>query len=326
MEIPLDTIQSRLDAAMKQNKPRPHMGCSLLGHPCDRWLWLSFRWAVIEKFPGRILRLFERGQEEEYRLVRYLTMAGLTFTHTGDMQKRVEFGAHVGGSVDGVITSGIPEAPHKTHIAEFKTHSDKSFNDLSKNGVQKSKPIHYAQMQLYMLGTDIDRALYVAVNKNDDSIYTERVKLDKDIANKLLARGKRIALSDRMPEPCSTDPSWYQCRFCPAHNFCHESHLTKEINCRTCAHSTAKEDSTWRCEKHDADGIPVKFQYSGCEDHHLHPDLVPWKCLDEGVWEINGKRVEGYSSHELLANPDFCAADSPYKNMLREQFGGLVCG
>lgn len=44
--------------------PRPHMGCSLLGHPCDRYLWLSFRWASQEQFSGRMLRLFRRGQEQ----------------------------------------------------------------------------------------------------------------------------------------------------------------------------------------------------------------------------------------------------------------------
>ena len=31
-----------------QEAPRAHLGASLLGHPCDRYLWLMFRWAVIE--------------------------------------------------------------------------------------------------------------------------------------------------------------------------------------------------------------------------------------------------------------------------------------
>ena len=47
-----------------QEPPRPHMGCSLIGDPCERKLWLSFRWAVVERFDGRILRLFRRGQHE----------------------------------------------------------------------------------------------------------------------------------------------------------------------------------------------------------------------------------------------------------------------
>ena len=45
----------------KQDGPRQHLGCSVIGHHCERWLWLSFRWAVIEKHSGRLLRLFRRG-------------------------------------------------------------------------------------------------------------------------------------------------------------------------------------------------------------------------------------------------------------------------
>jgi len=180
--------------------PRPHMGCSQLGHPCDRWLWLSFRWAVQPKFPGRILRLFRRGQLEESTIVSDLRAIGMDVRGTGRQQSRVEFGAHVSGSIDAIIEYGVPDAPRTRHVAEFKTHSKKSFDDLEKNGVEKSKPEHFVQMQLYMHGTKIDRALYVAVCKNDDRIYTERLRYDHEVAERYIARGRRIALSDRMPE------------------------------------------------------------------------------------------------------------------------------
>jgi hypothetical protein len=116
--------------------------------------------------------------------------------------------------VDGVITAGVPEAPLKYHVLECKTHSKKSFDDLQKNGVEKSKPQHYIQMQLYMLGLKIDRALYYAICKDNDEIYTERVRLNKEIAQRYIDRGKRLVQSDRMPEPMSVDPSWYICKMC----------------------------------------------------------------------------------------------------------------
>jgi len=318
---PQTTIASLIDAAHESRAevPRPHMGCSQLGHPCDRYLWLVFRYAVIEKFPGRILRLFRRGHREEATIVEDLRAIGITITHTGADQSRVEFGAHVAGSIDGVIESGVPEAPRKRHIAEFKTHSKKSFDELEKLGVEKAKPLHFVQMQLYMLGTGIDRALYVAVCKDDDRLYTERVRLDEVIARKYLERGQRLALADRMPPPISTDPSWYQCKRCAAHSFCHGDRLTKQVNCRTCAHSTAKPDSTWRCERHDADGIPEQWQRTGCDSHTLHPDLVPWRQLDgldnwTAVYEIDGQPVANgepcaniFASAELIANGKACA-------------------
>lgn len=319
--------------------PRPHMGCSQLGHPCDRWLWLSFRWAVQPTFPGRILRLFRRGQNEEATIISDLRAIGLDIrNNTGRNQARVDFGCHVSGSIDAIVESGVPEAPKARHIAEFKTHSLKSFNALEKDGVEKAKPEHFMQMQLYMHGTDIQRALYVAVCKDDDRIYTERVKYDNAVAEKFVARGQRLALDDRMPPPISTDPSWYQCKFCDAHEFCHSTKTTKHVNCRTCAHSTAKADSTWRCERHDADGIPVEFQREACDSHVLHPDLVPWEMkegLDQwtAVYVIEGKDVangEGdahvYTSKEILANPKMCSMGDEYVESLRQEFGGRIVG
>ena len=317
--------------------PRPHMGCSQLGHPCDRWLWLSFRWAVQPKFPGRILRLFRRGQLEEATIVSDLRAIGMD-VRTEKQQERVEFGAHVSGSIDAIIEYGVPDAPRTRHVAEFKTHSKKSFDDLEKNGVEKSKSEHFVQMQLYMHGTKIDRALYVAVCKDDDRIYTERLRYDQEVAEKYIARGRRIALSDRMPEPISTDPSWYQCKFCDAHKFCHETKTTEHVNCRTCAHSTSKENSTWRCERHDGDDIPVEFQRAGCESHVLHPDLVPWQRkdgLDEwtAVYVIEGQDVangEGdahvYTSREILANPKMCSIGDEYVEAMRQEFDARIVG
>ena len=332
------SIQAKIDKHHESlaEPPRPHMGCSQLGHPCDRWLWLSFRWAVQPKFPGRILRLFRRGQMEEATIVSDLRAIGLDVRGAGKQQARVDFGAHVSGSIDAIIESGVPEAPKKRHVAEFKTHSKKSFDDLEKNGVEKSKPEHWVQMQLYMHGTEIDRALYVAVCKDDDRIYTERVRYEQDVAKRYIERGRRIALADSMPPPLSTDPSWYICRFCAAHKFCHYTLLTEQISCRTCAHSTAKDDSTWRCERHDADGIPVEFQRQGCDSHVLHPDLVPWQRKDglddwTAVYVIEGRDVangEGdahvYTSREILANPKMCSMGDEYVEELRQQFGGRI--
>lgn len=328
---PVNSIAALIDKAHqdRQEKPRPHMGCSMLGHPCDRYLWLSFRWAVVEKFAGRILRLFRRGQLEENTITQDLRAIGIDIRATAGAQSKVDFGCHVSGSVDGVIYHGVPEALNKKHIAEFKTHSKKSFDDLGKQGVEKSKPMHFVQMQVYMLGTQIDRALYLAINKDNDEIYTERVRLDKPLAEKYVERGKRVALSDRMPPPLSTDPTWYQCKFCPSHNFCHVSKITKEVNCRTCAHSTAKDDGTWHCARWD-DAIPTQAQYAGCDSHVLHPDLVPYQLLDgdgiNGKWLIDGKEVingeAGYHSSEILVNP--AVLGDARVDEIRKEFGARI--
>jgi hypothetical protein len=312
-----------------QGKPRPHMGCSTLGHACDRWLWLSFHWAVIEPFKGRILRLFRRGQNEEATVVADLKAIGMDVQKTGANQSRVDFGCHVSGSVDGVIMSGMIEST-KPHVLEIKTHGLKSFTDLEKNGVEKSKWQHYIQMQLYMMGLKLERALYFSICKDDDRIYTERVRFDKVVAQKALERGHRLAKDARLPPPISTDPTWFECRFCAGHDFCHKSKVTQEVNCRTCAHSTAKEDGTWLCEKYNHT-LSVDEQRTGCAAHVIHPDLVPWKYSpsEHGViWHTPHGDVEngegGFHSSEIVANVEACASGDNFVDDLRSTTGARI--
>lgn len=337
MKIPESeyTIEALIDKHHEsiQGGARPHMGASVLGHPCDRWLWLSFRMAVVEKFPGRILRLFRRGQTEEAQVVSDLRAIGMSVQKTGANQSRVDFGCHVSGSIDGIIESGVPEAPKTPHVLEIKTHGKKSFESLLKDGVEKSKPMHFVQMQMYMAGMKFDRALYLAVCKDDDRIYTERVKLDKTVANKGVERGHRLVKADRLPPPISTDPTWFECRFCAAHEFCHKTKLTKEVNCRTCTYSSANEDGTWSCLEYDVK-LDFENQKAGCEAHVLHPDLVPWKVKilgDDVIWitpegEIkNGiKSADTFSSREIVANYKACASPDEFIKTLRKDFGAEI--
>lgn len=309
---PINTIPFLIDEAHegRKSKPRPHMGASLLGHHCDRWLWLNFRWAIQEEFPGRILRLFRRGHKEEDWVISDLRAIGV---HVYDTQRSVVLGRHVSGSLDGVVKN-LPTAPKSTAILEIKTHAKKSFDLLLKEGVEKSKLMHFVQMNIYMHGTNINRALYYAVCKDDDRIYTEWLHYDKAVAEKYIKRGHVLALDERLPPPVSTDPSWYRCKMCAAHSFCHEKAPIKHANCRTCSHVTPKENSTFWCDKW-SDTIPEENQHHGCDHHVIHPDLVPWEFegSDDGLhvtWTIGDRKIlngpDGYKSREILANPAAC--------------------
>ena len=327
---PLNTLPALIDQAheRKAEEPRPHLGASQIGHPCRRYLWLSFRWAIKPHFTGRILRLFRRGHHEEKWIVEDLRMAGIVINDTDPETGRQFFfkDGHFGGSMDGIIESGVPEAPHKRHIFEAKTHSLKSFKDLKAKGVEASKPIHYAQMVTYMEAFGIDRALYYAVCKDNDEIYTERVKANKTEAKKLMAKAQDIIASDRMPEPLSADPTWYECKFCDAHAFCHQHHTTKEVNCRTCAHATAKMDGAWHCARWDSEIPAVEFQRAGCDDHVIHPDLAPWQ-LDGGDTVSAIYSHEGHSFRNGaggLLSRDLLQPDANVVEIVK-RFGGRIC-
>jgi hypothetical protein len=336
----MSKIVERIDEHHRKttDTQRGHMGGSILGHKCERYLWLMFRWSFQENFSGRMRRLFRRGHLEERTIVSDLRAIGIDIRNVGDHQSKVDFGCHVSGSVDGIIYGGVPNFETTKMLAEFKTHNKRSFDAVARKGVQETKPMHYAQMQVYMLGTKIHKALYVAVCKDNDEMYTEIIDFDEPFAERLLNKGKFVTLANEAPPKISDDPSWFTCKMCPASAMCHNKQPTKQVNCRTCAHSTPKEDGTWDCDRFESAGIPEEFQRKGCPAHVLHPDVVPWPRIEsstpvEAVYEINGKFIrngEGdantFTSVELVSNTDACVNQDPEIMKIRTEFNGEITG
>lgn len=299
---PLNTLAAKIDQ-YHESRPenmRPHFGLSQLGNTDRRGQWLGFRWAFQQQFSGRILRLFRRGHREEETVVADLEAAGCELIHTLDDQLHIDLGSHVSGSPDGIIMSGVPEAPAKPHLLEIKTMSRKAFDAVVKEKLKKANPVYWVQVHANMygvtqsnvIGRPVDRCLFIAVCKDDDRIYTERIKLDSAFAVEQIERGKQVALAERIPEPIFTNPSHWQAKWSPYYAVYFPGSATSEhwaklrrqregigaasrvcVNCRTCAHSTPHEGSGWRCEQYGKD-IPVDFQRKGCDRHALHPDIA----------------------------------------------------
>lgn len=265
---------------------RAHLGASVIGKDCERALWYDFRWVTRPRHSGRVLRLFETGQLEEARLVRNLRRIGATVLEvdpeTGRQFQVSAHGGHFGGSLDGVAV-GLPEAPKTWHVLEFKTHSNKSFQDLVTKQVQQSKPQHYAQMQIYLHLMGLTRALYLAVAKDTDDVYAERVYADAEYAQRLLAKAARVIFTDRAPPRISDDPTWFQCRYCDHAALCHggiHGEAMAEVHCRSCLHASPI-DGGWHCAEQQK---PLTYadQRAGCGRHLFLPDLVPGEQVDAG--------------------------------------------
>lgn len=278
------------------------IGISTLGEPCERKLWYNFRWALpIKVFTGRLYRLFETGHQEEPRIAKNLEAIGVEVHLEDDRtneQFRVEhFGGHVSGYLDGAAL-GIPEAPKTWHALEFKTHNDRSFKDLVKKGVEKAKPAHFVQCMMAMGLTGMKRALYIARNKNDDDLYSERIKYDAQVYQENLIKAERIIFTDEAPKKISKKHDSYACRFCDFNTLCHQENLTErpETNCRTCLHADAQENGEWWCQYKQ---IPLskEEQEKGCGDHLFLPSLLPYTLVSAGedigiiYRDINGKEV-----------------------------------
>lgn len=338
------TLQA-IDAATLRSAEdglRPHLGASLIGRPCSRALWYSFRWCTPQQHEPRILRLFLRGHREEDHLAALLRSAGVNVMQTNPQTGRqFSFGnGHFGGSMDGACV-GLPDAPKTWHALEFKTHSAKSFNNLAAKGVQAAKPEHWAQMQCYMAWAGLERALYVAVCKDDDRLHLERIDADKDAARLLMEKAQRIIDAPTPPERMSDDPAWYECKWCEHRDLCHGT-AAPLPTCRSCSHSTPEPGGTWTCARHQGTTLSVPEQKQGCQAHRVIPVLLsnwaePVDASEVDNWIkyrlkahegefTNGHPPEGFTSEELHRMEHKIMLTNEQLNQLRADFGGRVVG
>ncbi len=268
----------------KEDAFRSHMGASSIGKECSRMLWYNFHWAVPVKFPARIMRLFNRGHLEEARFIAMLQCCGLTVhyeTEDGGQFKMTDHGGHFGSALDGVI-EGIPDIPKgKPCLGEYKTSSAKYFKKMVANGVEAEKYEHYIQMQEYMAYYELEYALYLVVNKDDDDLYGEIVKLKPKIAKQYSDRAKGLIQYDAPPPRINKSPGFFKCTFCDYKALCQLGSVMPVVNCRTCAHSTPKMDDPsihqkWVCEKWQT-VIDKPRQLEGCESHVFNYTLFDCK-------------------------------------------------
>jgi hypothetical protein len=272
-------IPSRIFAyhESKQDWMRPHLGASVIGKQCMREIWYGFRWVKKPNFTGRMLRLFETGQLAEDRLFSELKAIGIKVY---GQQKEVKIISHFSGSVDG-IGEGFSESK-APHLLEVKTANQKSFDDMVKLGVQKSKPQHFDQMTVYMGGLKLDRAYYFCINKNTDDIYAERIKFDKELYHSLVIKADFIIKNDTPPMRIQDNPARFDCKFCEYKMLCH-SNDKPEVNCRTCIHSTPEPDGSWSCIQ-DGQKMVIDFdwQKEACEHHLFIPELLNREIAEAG--------------------------------------------
>lgn len=268
---PEQQIINRIYAAIQKEKADPdlylgRLGSSFIGEECIRQIWLDWRGFAREQFEGRMLRLFETGHLQEARIVEDLRRAGFAVWDKREDGRQFELtdeSGHFITKVDGVIKD-VPESD-KPHVLEVKTHNKNSFSSLVKKGVQEAKPTHYSQMQISMALGGFTRALYVAVCKDDEQFYVERVKEDKVEQEKLKSKIIKLTEARLRPAGISDDGSSFGCKFCSMKPVC-----IKEAeplrHCRTCTMCTPGQEGKWVCEL-NKDTLSIDRQRLGCEHY-----------------------------------------------------------
>jgi len=310
-------------------EPRPHIGASTIGGDCLRKAWLDFRWAYNKPFSGRMLRLFDRGHREEDVAVKLLKSIGARFGRR--QESKFVLDGVFGGSHDGEILHLQPGVLAQRMLFECKTHNDKSFKQLEKKGVEKSKPQHFRQMQTYMGLFDFPIALYYAINKNDDTIYTEFVVYRPEVFQSMLDKAQMVISADTPPERAGS-PKSIVCKVCDYKDICHGDQIP-EVNCRTCLHSTPTSNCEFACDEYKATVSVERQRRSGkCPKHLFIPDLLPFgRPTDASPGSVTYMMDDvpvtnsvkdygtGYTSQEI-SRADISLLSDPLLSELKDRF------
>lgn len=284
---------------------RHYLGGSAIGSHCERALWYGFRHMVEEDFDGRMYRLFQRGHNEEFTFVKELRAVGVEVHEVDANGKQFAVsavGGHFGGHMDGAA-KGLLEAPETWHVLEFKTHSAKSFADVKAKGVRESKPQHFDQMQIYMKLAKLTRAFYLAVNKDTDELYSERIRYDASEADRIMAKAERIITAQNPPDRPYNRPDFYLCKWCPAQKLCWKDAREKSepavpvgcLSCRQCMHATPELDgeARWSCAKHKKD-LTFEEQCNPCGSMLFIPSLIDFAQPKDAMKDDAGNDVIVY--------------------------------
>ena len=216
-------ISNALLTARTREDRRTYLGASRWGHHCERALGYEYHATERDdmskpQFGPDLYRAFDMGHDGESRMAQYLRMAGF------DLQTEKPGGGQIGFSVcegklgghcDGIVHAG-PGITKVPLVWENKALNNKSWNDTKTKGVQKSKPLYYAQMQTYIAYLDLQGYLFTAMNRDTGEVFVELGEPDMRTAQEVSDRALRIVQSEH-PEQlprCSTEETDWRCRFC----------------------------------------------------------------------------------------------------------------
>lgn len=275
-------IQMQMDVAAEMlyasDKPREHLGASIIAEDCAAKVWFGFRWAKHGQWGGRMLRLFNTGHKEEARFIEWFKAIGFVvseFAEDGNQHRISAASGHFGGSLDSrAMYVGNPAIDNElSHILaqllnyelllEFKTHNRKNMDKLKKNGVKVAFYKHYVQMSTYGKFYGYKHGIYAGYCKDNDYIHIEVVELDWSLAADMVRKAEELIVAKRLPQRIAENPTYYECKGCQFNDICHNG-APMQKNCRSCRHADAADNKQWYCSVHNAN-IPQNIIPFGCD-------------------------------------------------------------
>jgi hypothetical protein len=230
-----DRINAVIDRALVdqngQQTPRQYLGASRIGEPCARKLVFELTQTPKDpgtEFDGATLRVFDAGHQFEALSIRWLRRAGFDLRDRQKNGRQFGFttaGGRIRGHIDGVIVAGPDVGIRWPALWEHKALGSKSWNDVVKRGLAVSKPVYFAQAQLYMAYMALEIALVTVMNRDTQRLAHEVVPFEPATAQALSDRAVDVLLiaeARELPPRIASESAFYLCRMCAYARRCWE--------------------------------------------------------------------------------------------------------
>ena len=237
------------DTHMKQEN-RHYNGLSAIGTKCVRRLQYTHYDCLDISHSRRMIRLFGVGHRMEDVLIAELSKF-LKLSVTDAQSQCIGFAGHWKGHIDGIgrFFGDNKFGVEDEFLMEFKTHKASSFATLKKDGVKKSKPLHYGQVTSYMGYKKLNLCLYVGYNKDTSEIYLEWIPFDEADFNENKRKEAETVMADTLlPRIGNDSPMWHECKLCDALSVCFNKEPIKK-SCKNCQHVDILDGGVWQCTK-----------------------------------------------------------------------------
>ena len=168
---------------------------SMLGNPCDRYLYLAYNGKLVDQVIGaKTARIFDHGGSLEVRMKKYFERTGLFLAAEQPVKLN---NPPISGRYDFLLK----HEEYGRVLLELKSINDKGFKAL----IDIPKPEHLVQVQIYLNLAGIENGVVLYENKNDQVLKAFKVLKNVDTWNAILERCLRIQsmVPLNMPTHCT---------------------------------------------------------------------------------------------------------------------------
>lgn len=219
----MDLIKAIHDSILINSKSeeRNYIGASIIGKPCARAIWYSYKGYDQDNIPIRTKITFDIGKNLEKILIDYIELSGIKIEKPCESNNYLLVQHPVYEQFKGHMDALLHIDEINPIILEIKTAKASSFQKFKKEGLKHWNHTYYAQIQTYMGISGYHKAIILALNKDSSELYFEWVYFDEDYYNLMVNKAQYLINTETIPERINNNSCYFICEQCSFKTVCH---------------------------------------------------------------------------------------------------------